>query len=114
MSPFSPPLLRLKPLSLILYLPDLYHSSFHFHCLPLPAADGLDHFVEALKEDAVLAPGDGFDGLVDGDSLVIARLLAAAVFEIVLEENLFLFRRQSFPRTVFPPKVSWRGKGFER
>ena len=30
------------------------------------------------EQDAVLALGDGFDGLVDGDALVVARLLAAA------------------------------------
>ena len=35
---------------------------------------------------------NGFDGFVDGDPLVIARFLAADVFEIIPEEDFFLFR----------------------
>ena len=39
------------------------------------------------EQDAVLALGDGLDGLVDGDALVVARLLAAAVVEVVLKND---------------------------
>ena len=62
------------------------------------------------QQDAVLPLGDGFDGLVDGDALVVARLLAAAVVEVVLEDDFFLRRSQPFPGAVFCPKVLRRGK----
>ena len=48
------------------------------------------------EQDAVLALGDGFDGRVDGVALVVARLLAAAVVEVVLKDDLLL-RRASGP-----------------
>ena len=65
------------------------------------------------EEDAVLALGDGFDGRVDGDALVVARLLAAAVLEVVLEDDLFLLRGQAFPPAVFRPQ-SLRAMGRRR
>ena len=59
------------------------------------------------QQDAVLALGDGFDGCVDGIALVIARGLAAAVVEVVLQDNLFLVGRQALPRAVLLPKFNW-------
>ena len=40
------------------------------------------------EQDAVLALGDGFDRRVDGVDLVVARGLAAAVVEVVLQDDL--------------------------
>ena len=57
------------------------------------------------EEDAVLALGDGFDGFVDGDALVVARLLAAAVVVVVLEDDCFLRRGQALPRSIRVPEL---------
>jgi hypothetical protein len=37
-----------------------------------------------------LALGDGFEGLVNRDALVVARLLAARIVVEVLEDDFFL------------------------
>ena len=47
------------------------------------------------EQDAVLAAGDGLDGAVDGDELVVARRLAGAVVVVVLRGDSFLLRRCS-------------------
>ena len=39
------------------------------------------------KQDAVLAAGDGLDGAVDGDELVVTRRLAGTVFVVVLRSH---------------------------
>ena len=52
------------------------------------------------EQDAVLALGDGLDGFVDGDALVVARLLAAAVVVVILKNDPLLIRAESFPVTV--------------
>ena len=39
------------------------------------------------EQDAVLAFGDGFDRRVDGVDLVVARCFAAAVVEIILQDE---------------------------
>jgi hypothetical protein len=57
------------------------------------------------EEDPILPLGNGFDGLIDGDTLIITRLLATAVVEVVLEEEFLLLRGQAFPPAVFFPKV---------
>ena len=48
------------------------------------------------QEDAVLAPGDGVDGAVDGDELVVARALAGTVVVIVLGGDRLLGRGVAF------------------
>jgi hypothetical protein len=40
------------------------------------------------QKDAVPALGNCFDGPVDGDTLVVTRLLAASILEVVLEDNV--------------------------
>ena len=66
------------------------------------------------QEDAILALGDGFDGLVDGDALVVARLLAAAILEVVLEERFLPVREPGLSRCGISPKdlrVSGKRRG---
>ena len=78
-------------------------------CLP-KAPDNLERRVGLAgagghdQEETVLAFGDGFDGFVDGDALVVARLLAARVVVIVLEDDFFLGWCQPFPGPVFLPE----------
>ena len=42
------------------------------------------------EQDAVLAAGDGLDGAIDGDELVVARRFAGAVVVVVLRGDRFL------------------------
>ncbi len=56
------------------------------------------------EQDAVLPLGDGFDGLVDGDALVVARLLAAAVLEVVLEDDFLPAPGPGLSRRGISPK----------
>ncbi len=87
-------------------------------CLP-QAPDDLESGVGLAgagghdEEDPVLPLGNGFDGLVDGDALIVTRLLATAVLEVVLEEDFLLLRGQAFPCTVFRPKVFGCREGVE-
>ena len=62
------------------------------------------------EQDAVLALGDGLDGGVDGVALVVARLLAAAIVEVVLEDDFF-FVRESGPSTRGISPTAPRGDG---
>ena len=59
------------------------------------------------QQDAVLALGDGLDGGVDGVALVVARGLAAAVVEVVLQDNRFLVGGQPFPGAILLPRGRW-------
>ena len=53
------------------------------------------------KEDSVLALGDGFYRCVDRVGLIVARILAAAILKIILQDDLLLLGRQSLPGAVF-------------
>ena len=67
------------------------------------------------EQDAVLALGDGFDGRVDGDALVVARLLAAAVVEVVLEDDLLpASGARPFQARYCAQSCSGRREGVER
>ena len=55
------------------------------------------------EQDAVLALGDGLDRGVDGVALVVARLLAAAVVEVVLQDDLLRLRRRGPSRRGSSP-----------
>jgi hypothetical protein len=55
--------------------------------------------------------GDGFDGIVDGNALVVKRFLAATVFKVIQEENFLLLRGQVFPCPVFRPEECGRREG---
>ena len=66
------------------------------------------------EQDAVLALGDGLDRRVDGVALVVARRLAAAVVEVILQDDLFRLGRQALPGAVARPQFGGRGKGVER
>ena len=57
------------------------------------------------EQDAVLPLGDGFDGGVDGVALVVARCLAAAVVEVVLEDDLLCCRASGPSRRSTWPRV---------
>ena len=57
------------------------------------------------EEHAVLSLGDGLDGGVDGVDLVVARGLAAAVIEVILEDDVLGLRRQAFPGAVALPQI---------
>ena len=65
------------------------------------------------QQDAVLALGDGLDGGVDGVALVVARRLAAAVVEVVLEDDLLCVGRQALPGAVPRPELGGRREGVE-
>ena len=69
------------------------------------------------EQDAVLALGDGLDGGVDGVDLVVARRLAAAVVEVVLEDDLLGFGREALPGAIPRPELGRatgrrRGRGW--
>ncbi len=67
------------------------------------------------EEDAILALGDGFDGLVDRDALVVARLLAAGVVVVVLEDDVSPARAPSpFHARYLCQSFSGDGKSVER
>ena len=57
------------------------------------------------QQDAVLAPGDGLDGAVDGDELVVAGRLAGAVVVVVLSGDGLPVRGYSPCRAVALPRV---------
>ena len=63
------------------------------------------------QQDAVLALGNGFHGGVDGIALVIARGFAAAVIEVVLQDDLLFVRGQTLPDAVLFPQFGRRRKG---
>ena len=66
------------------------------------------------QQDAVLAFGDGLDGAVDGDFLVIAGLLVRDVRVVVLLDHRHLLGGKTLPGAVAPPQFVGRGKGIER
>ena len=66
------------------------------------------------QQDAVLALGDGLDRRVDRDALVVARLFAAAVVVVVLEDDCFLSRRQALPLRYESHSCAGDGKSVER
>ena len=53
------------------------------------------------EQNAVLALGNGFYRGIDGVGLVVAGRFAAAVVEIILQDDLFLIGSESFPGAVF-------------
>jgi hypothetical protein len=57
------------------------------------------------EEKSVLAFRDGFYRGIDCIGLVVARPFTAAVFKIILHDNLFFIRSESFPSAVLGPKV---------
>ncbi len=58
------------------------------------------------EQDTLLASGDGFDGAVDRDPLVVARLLAAAVRMVGLDNELLLgLGLDAFPLLIDRPEV---------
>ena len=78
--------------------------------LPQPPDDlergvGLARAGRHDEQDAVLALGDGLDRRIDGIALVVARRLAAAVIEVVLQDDFFFVRRDAFPLAVFGPEL---------
>ncbi len=56
------------------------------------------------QQDAVLALGDGLDRRVDGVALVVARLLAAAVVVVGLQDDRLLRGREALPGAVSVPE----------
>ena len=62
------------------------------------------------QQDTILPLGDGLDGGVDGVALVVARLLAAAVVVVGLQDELFLLGREPLPGAVLCPQ---RGRAGE-
>ena len=60
------------------------------------------------EQNAVLPLGNRFNGGVDGIALVIARRFAAAIVEVILEDDLLLVRGQSLPDPVSLPQLSRR------
>ncbi len=66
------------------------------------------------EQDAVLAAGDGLDGAVDGDELVVARRLAGAVVVVVLRGDGFLRGGVALGRAVARPEFLGRRKLVER
>ena len=71
-------------------------------CLRFAVSRGHD------QKDAILTLGNRLYCCVNGVALVVARRLPAAVVEVILEDDLFLVRRQALPRTVFSPQFSGR------
>ena len=59
------------------------------------------------------ALGDRLDGGVDGVDLVVARGLAAAIVEIVLEDDGLGLGRQPLPGAIARPQVAGRREGVE-
>ncbi len=57
------------------------------------------------QQHAILPFGDGFYRGIDGIGLVITRSLAAAVIEVILEDDFFFVRRDAFPLAVFRPEL---------
>ncbi len=62
------------------------------------------------EQDAVLALGDRLDGPVDGDALVVARLLAARIGVVVLEDDRLFRRRLALSRPGIAAQSSFRGR----
>ena len=62
------------------------------------------------QEDAILRLGDGFDGDVDGVALVVARRLAAGVFEVILEDDGSASGVRPFQARYLAQRSSGEGK----
>ena len=93
-------------------------DAFLATCLPEPPDDlergvGLARSGCHDQQDAVRTLGDRLDGSVDGVDLVVARGLAAAVVEVVLEDDGLGLRRQPLPGTIARPQVVGRREGVE-
>ena len=65
------------------------------------------------QQNAVLPPGYGLDGAIDGVELVIAGTLAAGVHVVVLGDNLLGRVIQPLPGAVTLPKLIRRGEGVQ-
>ena len=63
------------------------------------------------QQGALLAFGDGFDGAVDGDDLVVTRGLAGVV--IILFEDRCGFGRDALPGEIALPELFRRGEGVQ-
>ena len=65
------------------------------------------------EQDARDALGDGLDRGVDGIDLVVARRLAAAIVEVILQDDRFRLGVQSLPAAITGPQLLWGGKGIQ-
>ena len=63
----------------------------------------------AITQDAVPACRDRLDRGIDGIDLVVARRLAAAAVEVILQHDPFGIRRQAFPGAI--ARAECRGRG---
>ena len=63
-----------------------------------------------MRRDAL---GDGLDRGVDGIDLVVAGRLAAAVVEVILQDDRFRLGVQSLPAAIAGPQLLWGGKGIQ-
>ena len=66
------------------------------------------------EQDALLALSYGFNAAIDGDALVIARIFAAAVKEVILADDAFLlWGGDAFVALVALPELIWCGELIE-
>ena len=65
------------------------------------------------QQDAVLAFGDGLDGAIDGDFLVIAGLLIRGGQVVVLLDHRNLRGGEALPEAIAPPQFGRRWEGIE-
>ena len=75
---------------------------------------GLARASRHYEQNAVLPLGDGLDRLVDGDALVVARLLAACIVVVVLKDDAFFRGGERFPGTIFRPELLRCREGGQR
>ena len=84
---------------------------------PMDYLEGSVGFTSAGRhgeQDALLALSYGFDAAIDGDALVIARIFAAAVKEVILAGDAFLlWGGDAFVALVAPPELVWCGELIE-
>ena len=57
------------------------------------------------EQNTILSLGDGFDCSIDSVGLVVAGAFAAAVLEIVLQDDLLLVWTKSLPCPIFCPEL---------
>ena len=87
--------------------------------LPQPPDDlkrgvGLARAGRHDQQDAVLALGDGLDRGIDGIDLIVARSLAAAVVEVVLQDDLLRLGVSPFQSRYCAQRSAGRREGVER
>ena len=66
------------------------------------------------EENADLPFGDGLNRIVNGDALVVARLLAGGIVVVVLKDDSFFRGSEPFPGAVSRPELLRRREGVER